>query len=253
MASSVHGPGYPAARQRDGSSEAEVKRAHGAAEELLALRQEQAHWRRVMESMHRAASVAMSDLDTQELAGTLARFAAQVSGGAYCLVCLNKDDGLAPCASWPDDLRDRIWAGHEELVRKVLRRRRADIYYSTADDEDDSRESYLVAPMMDSQRQAIGAIAILQPLSESGFTERDLRAVETLALMYGSSFSRARLFDRLQEWSQSFEMVLAFNSAVNRHLPPGELVKRLVELAVTFLKGDGGMAGFAMQGSEASP
>ena len=50
----------------------------------------------------------------------------------------------------------------------------------------------------------------------------------------------------MHEWTNSLETLLAFNAAVNQRLSPADLLRRLVQHAVQFLKSNGGMAGLAI-------
>lgn len=88
--------------------------------------------------------------------------------------------------------------------------------------------------------------AIVVAFKKSGFTAVDVRQVETLTLAAAVAADRGRLFERLIDWNRSMEMLLAFNAAINQHLAPPVLVRRLVEQAAQLLNADAGFAGLAV-------
>jgi signal transduction histidine kinase len=105
-------------------------------------------------------------------------------------------------------------------------------------------------PVLNHQSSVLAFIEVVNRRAGGLFTQEDLRALETLALAASLGFQRSRLVDRLAEWSRSLEMLLAFSAAVNQHLDPMQLIRRLVENAVLFLKADGGMAGLTLQSAD---
>jgi len=222
--------------------------SEGPAEDLSAILERR---NEVLESLHASAHLAMNELDTRELCTSFARASTKVACAQHAILCLREPDGLALRAAYPEESGDILFARHRNLLVKALQRHRAHIH-SLAVERPDAyldpfyASSLLIVPVIDHQRQVVGLIATQNSLSPSGFCDSDIRALETMALQFSTALSRSKLFDRLQDWSQSLEMLLAFNTAINQHLTPNELVNRLVENATNFLKADGGMAGFAI-------
>jgi len=104
----------------------------------------------------------------------------------------------------------------------------------------------LCVPMLNHQEYVVGVLQVQNHRLNANFSHQDLAVLEALATQAAIGLERTRLFDRMQEWTQSLEVLLAFNAAVNQHLNPSELVRRLVENAARFLKADGGLAGLAL-------
>ncbi len=210
------------------------------------------HRNHLLESLRASAHSAMNELDTRELCVSFARIAALVATAEQGILCLKQPEGLALNAAWPESCSATLFQRHHDLLVKSLQRYRAQIHTLAPEQlEEDSDQLFtatalIVVPVIDHQRQVIGLIATQNSLHPDGFRDVDIRALETVALQLSTALSRSRLFDRLQDWSQSLEMLLAFNTAINQHLTPNQLVNRLVENATSFLKADGGMAGFAI-------
>lgn len=213
------------------------------------------HRNHLLESLRTAAHSAMNELDTCELCVSFARIAALVATAEQGILCLKQPEGLALSAAYPESCGDTLFQRHRDLLVKSLQRSRAQIHNLApeqliGDSDPFAASALIIVPVIDHQRQVIGLIATQNSLHPEGFRDVDIRALETVALQFSTALSRSKLFDRLQDWSQSLEMLLAFNTAINQHLTPNELVNRLVENATSFLKADGGMAGFAIPSGE---
>ncbi len=105
----------------------------------------------------------------------------------------------------------------------------------------------MYVPMVGTQNRFMGLIEFRKKSHGAFFQPADLRLAICLARIATSAVDRARLFGRIEEWSQSIETLLSFNAAVNRHLKPQELVRQLVLNASGFIDADGGAAGIAVQ------
>ncbi len=109
-----------------------------------------------------------------------------------------------------------------------------------------SCRNLLTVPILNHQRTLIGIIEAHNRQDRALINPNDVRLAEVFSWQAAVGLERARLYDRLNDWSQSLEMLLGFNAAVNQHLTPQALIRRLVENAIRFLKADGGQAGLAV-------
>lgn len=257
LAASAEGQNWMATRPEVGIAngiEGEAVRLASVVDELSARVE---HRERLLRSLQTAARMAMTELDTRELAASFARVATLVSAAGKAIFCSKEPDGLVLRGSFPEGCGEELFGSYRYLLNRSLQRRRAHLHCSIKDHSKGESaaqaewgpgdsDSVLVVPIIDHQRQVIGLIAMQDPLHPDGFHDADIQAVETLVLQYSTALSRSKLFDSLQDWTQSLEMLLAFNTAINQHLEPAELVNRLVENATRFLKADGGMAGFTI-------
>ena len=235
-------------------------------EELARLRAENAHLRREnsrltneSELLRAAARIVVEELDTRVLIQEMARLAASVLTADRALIGLTdedvfyqetgyshgvgaiKDSEIAsdPVAKWVVAHRTAFLSNRPALEPRLARVATELPVY----------RNVLAVPILNHQHLVIGVLEA-QNRRTGVFTERDRNAAETLALLASTGLSRAKLYDRMQEWSRSLEMLLAFNAAVNQHLDPKALVKKLVENAAQFLEAQGGMAGLAISSKE---
>ncbi len=102
-------------------------------------------------------------------------------------------------------------------------------------------------PLVGTQHRLMGLIELRNKRHGAFFHTRDLNLAICFGRIATSAVDRARLFERIEEWSQSIETLLSFNAAVNQHLQPQELVRQLVCNAIGFIDADGGAAGIAVQ------
>jgi signal transduction histidine kinase len=237
----------------------------GSEQELLHLRAENAHLRREnlrltgeAELLRAAARIVVEELDTRVLIQEIARLAASVLTADRAIIGLCDEDvfdqeigyshgvgatknGMIAsdaAAQWVVRHRDAFLSNNPAVDSRLPRPPNTPVY-----------RNVLAVPILNHQRLVIGVLEV-QNRRTGVFTERDRNAAETLALLASTGLSRAKLYDRMQEWSRSLEMLLAFNAAVNQHLDPKSLVEKLVENAAQFLEAHGGMAGLAISSKE---
>jgi len=234
-------------------------------EELSQLRAENAHLHREnvrlmseSEQLRAAARVVVEELDTRILMQEMARLAATVMNSDQVAIRLSEEQIFTQEVAYSHGsgfTNETNIAGGEAALW-VLKHRTA---FVTNNPEMDVRLSarhsprayrnLLAVPILNHQRLVIGVLQV-QNRRTGVFTERDRHAAETLALLVSTGLSRSKLYDRMQEWSRSLEMLLAFNAAVNQHLDPKALVRKLVENAAQFLEAHGGLAGLALSSKE---
>jgi len=234
-------------------------------EELARLRAENAHLRREnsrltneSELLRAAARIVVEELDTRVLIQEMSRLAASVLTADRALIGLTDEDVFYQETGYSHGVgatKDSEIAG-DPVAKWVVAHRAAFLSNSPALEPRLARvaelpayRNVLAVPILNHQRLVIGVLEV-QNRRTGVFTERDRNAAETLALLASTGLSRSKLYDRMQEWSRSLEMLLAFNAAVNQHLDPKALVKKLVENAAQFLEAQGGMAGLAISSKE---
>ncbi|HEY0163674.1 MAG TPA: GAF domain-containing protein [Edaphobacter sp.] len=246
-----------------------------AAEEIECLRREVARLTQENRAYARSADIlragvrtTVDELDTQFLAQAFARLAAQITSAERATVGVLEYDSIIAQAHYPalDSEGDPLGVTYvypvdlkagpgSGLAPRVV------ASAQTMTCHDPKREPCLGAdfamrhrvrsvacvPVLNHQSTVLAFIEVINRKGGALFTHDDLRALEALALAASVGFQRARLLDRLSEWSRSLEMLLGFNAAVNQHLDPVHLIRHLVENAGLFLKADGGMAGLSVQ------
>jgi signal transduction histidine kinase len=234
-------------------------------DELARLRAENAHLRREnirltseSELLRAAARIVVEELDTRVLIQEIGRLATSVLTADCVVVGLSDEDVFQQeaCYSYGVGVTKDASVSQDAVAKWVLAHRTAFFSNQPANDsrlaktgEPVAYRNVLAVPILNHQRLAIGVLQA-QNRRTGVFTERDRNAAETLALLASTGLSRAKLYDRMQEWSRSLEMLLAFNAAVNQHLEPKALVEKLVENAAQFLEAQGGMAGLAISSKE---
>jgi signal transduction histidine kinase len=233
--------------------------------EVERLRRENRTYAKELKNTQSSARVVVDELDTEALAKAIARRAMLTLNAERALVgvieydavvvqasCCN-DDAAQPSEMWryPTDLKVGPGQG---LAPWVVQRRQPFLCLDARGDANLGPDyaarhrcrNALCVPIQNHQGIVIGFIEVQNRRDAGVFTPDDIPAAETLALQASVGFQRSRLIDRLAEWTRSLEMLLAFNAAVNQHMEPAGLVRRLVENAAQFLKADGGMAGLAV-------
>ena len=105
----------------------------------------------------------------------------------------------------------------------------------------------MFVPLVGTQNRLLALIEFRNKRHGAFFLQQDLALAVCLGRIATSGVDRARLFGRIEEWSQSIETLLCFNAAVNQHLEPVDLVRQLVLNASGFIDADGGAAGIAVQ------
>ncbi len=237
----------------------------GSSGDLTRLRAENAELRREnlrltgeSELLRAAARIVVEELDTRPLIHEISRLAASVLVADQVVIGLADEEVIYQEASYSHGVgstKDAELAS-DAAAKWVLTHRAAFLSNNPAEDSRLARaalppgyHNVLAVPILNHQRLAIGVLHARNRRT-GVFTERDRNAAETLALLASTGLSRSKLYDRMQEWSRSLEMLLAFNAAVNQHLDPEALVEKLVENAAQFLEAQGGMAGLAISSKE---
>jgi signal transduction histidine kinase len=243
-----------------------------SAEEMEALRlevarltQENRAWARNMEILRAAVKTSVDELDTLRLAEALSKLATQIASAERATVGVLEYGSIVAQASYagadptgsmayvyPEELRAGPGCG---LAPRVVDSAQTQVSQNPRTDPNlgaDFAARHRVrnaacVPVLNHQSTVIAFIEVTNRKGGAFFTQDDLRALETLAQTASVGVQRARLLDRLSEWSRSMEMLLSFNAAVNQHLDPKRLIRNLVENAGLFLKADGGMAGLLVQ------
>lgn len=229
-----------------------------ADDELVRLRRANRAYAREMENLRVGAKVVVDEIDTRELAKALARLAAQMLNGERAMVGVVEDDEIVLQVSFANGqiqpAPDPSFEPGKGAAPWVITHRQSYIGNDPVNDPllgSDYAASIqcrnvLCVPVLNHQAMVIGVIETHNRRDGGVFTSDDLRAAQILAMQASIGLGRARLFDQMTDWSRSLEMLLAFNGAINQHLNPPLLVRRLVENAARFLKADGGMAGLAV-------
>ncbi len=230
---------------------------HDSPNELTRLRRENRAYAREMENLRVGAKVVVDELDTRELVKSLARLAAQMLNGDRAMIGVVEDDviileaGYANGQIQPPDVNFEPGCGAAAWVIShrqpyISNDPMHDPEFGTAYAERIQCRNALGVPILNHQGMVIGVIEVHNRRDGGWFTAEDRQAAQILAMQASVGLGRARLFDQMTDWSRSLEMLLAFNGAINQHLNPPLLVRKLVENAARFLKADGGMAGLAV-------
>lgn len=244
-------------------SEADRESGPGAAlvhAEILHLQAEAAHLRRLVrmqareiEQLRATARLVVSEPDTQSLAKAVARHAAELLLADRAMVALVEDeeavvhacypggDAQKPEVCSPESAAAWVIREHQSYCSGLAAERLSPSYAGALECRD-----ILCAPILNHQRTVTGVIEAHNRRHGGVFAAEQVQVAETLAEQASIGFERARLFDRMHEWSQSLEMLLGFSAAINQRLNPSLLLRQLVENAARFLKADGGMAGLAI-------
>jgi len=233
--------------------------------ELAELKAENRHLAAQVEAVRSGASAVLHELDTKMLVRGVARQAVHLLNAESAIVELYDQDVAYFRAS--HHVQSSLYQRSEttqdlsldpetinSLSQWVVRHRQSYLFRADSLSHGVPGVDLLQAgccnalcvPMLDHQGYVVGLLQVQNHRGSVGFSPQELAVAETLATQATIGLERSRLFDRMQEWSQSLETLLAFNAAVNQHLNPSELVRRLVENAARFLKADGAFAGLAL-------
>lgn len=106
-----------------------------------------------------------------------------------------------------------------------------------------ARRSVLCVPLIGTQHRVLAILEFINKRTGGFFNEQDMRVANCLARVATTAIDRARLFERIEQWTRSMETLLSFNATVNQHLEPQEMVRQLVANVTGFLDADGGAAG----------
>jgi len=272
MSLGLQGAGFREESQA-GASPGSIEEIERLTAEVTRLRRENRALTRELKHVHAAARVAVDELDTQSLAKGIARQAALTLNAERAIVGVVEYDAVVVQANcWNAESQERlpdvfhyppdltVGTGRGLAPWVVLNQQP----YLCSDARMDSNlgneyasayncRNALCVPIQNHQGAVLGFIEVQNRRDGGVFSQDDVHAGEMLALQASVGFQRSRLIDRLAEWTRSMEMLLAFNAAVNQHLEPALLIRRLVENAARFLKADGGMAGLAVPGGATGP
>lgn len=236
--------------------------------EVARLTHENRAWARSMDILRAAIKTAVDELDTVRLAEALARLATQIAPAERATVGVLEYGSIVAQANYSSaENRDNVAYVYPPELKagpgSGLAPRVADSAQTVACHNPRTDPNLGVdfalrhkvrnvacVPVLNHQSTVIAFIEVTNRRGGAFFTHEDLRGLEALALAASVGVQRARLLDRLSEWSRSLEMLLSFNAAVNQHLDPTHLIRHLVENAGLFLKADGGLAGLLVQTAE---
>ncbi len=201
---------------------------------------------RLVEKISAAAAKFSLELDFRKLFQLIASEAVEIMCAERAIVW-SVADGRLRRESWvPESTVD--WPPVEDLSEDGLRAYRQLEPVLTRLDVNSSmrlRNSIFV-PLVGPQNRLLAMIEVQNKRRGAFFNEHDLRIAACLGRVACSAVDRARLFDRIEDWSQSIEMLLSFNATVNLQLKPQEMVRQLVINAAGFVDADGGTAGIAI-------
>ncbi len=208
-----------------------------------------------LQQLSAAARDMAEQRDAQRLAQVIALHTAQLLHADYACVQFyanDQADTVAACrGTTPCPVED--YPALKQLTARALREHHPVLEQATPVLARDCLHGVLVVPVVGLHRKVIATLAAANKKIDSPLGEEDVQAAVCLARMASAAVDRARLFQRLQEWSQSLEMLLSFNAAVNQQLEPEQLVRQLLENATRFLKADGGLVGLAVEPSQGHP
>lgn len=211
-----------------------------------------------LQAIRTTAALTLQELDTRILSGALAKHAAGLFHSERALIVLL--EGAEPFCriayhdgalhyDVPIELaRDRS-AGHSVIRHQQSFFSNHPIACSASGPTfacDRPCRNLLTVPILNHQRTPIGLLEVHNRRDRAFLRPQDASLGELLATQAAVGLERARLYDRMNDWSQSLEMLLGFNAAVNQHLSSHALIRRLVENANRFLKADGGLAGLVV-------
>ncbi len=231
--------------------------------QIAELKAETRHLATQVVALRSGAEAVLHELDTGMLARAIARQATHLLNAEFAMVELYDQDlpyfRTSHIHRKIEKTQDLVAEMGEvnSLSRWVLSHRQSSLFDAAhpgarvpGDDLVEAGVSNAVCvPMLNHQGLVVGILQVQNHRTGLPFAPHDLAIAETLAVQGTIGLERTRLFDRMQEWTQALEILLAFNAAVNQHLNPSELVRRLVEHATRFLKADGGLAGLVLPAS----
>ena len=202
---------------------------------------------RYLEQLSAAALKFSLQLDSKLLFQDIAVEAARLLTAEQVLAYSMTDNRLQLESWFPSS--ESKWPNVDNLssdAQRAIRHLESVLSQTTSPNPSNHRNSIFV-PLVGTQNRLMGLIELRNKRHGAYFHQRDLNLAVCLARVATSAVDRARLFERIEEWSQSIETLLSFNAAVNQHLQPEELVRQLVCNAIGFIDADGGAAGIAVQ------
>jgi signal transduction histidine kinase len=211
-----------------------------------------------LQAIRATAALTLYEMDTRILAGALAKQAASLFRCERALVAVL--EGAEPIyrVAYQDGALQQDFSlqlSREKSAGHTVLRHQQSYYSNQPVSLTPSGPTFalerpcrnlLTVPILNHQRALVGLIEVQNRRDRALVKAQDVALGEVFALQAAVGLERARLYDRLNDWSQSLEMLLGFNAAVNQHLSPRALIRRLVENAARFLKADGGQSGLAV-------
>ncbi|MFN8373068.1 MAG: GAF domain-containing protein [Anaerolineae bacterium] len=129
-------------------------------------------------------------------------------------------------------------SAHDEasmsLVKRVIATRR--IYSG----ENAIHEPLLIVPVLNHQDNLLAVMACCRQADDKPFSPAQVDQLHTIAMLTVSGFERAQMFNKMVQWNNSFENLLAFNAALNAPVSLDTVLKRLVEHAAGLLGAEAG-------------
>jgi signal transduction histidine kinase len=217
------------------------RQAVRAEAELEYLRQENLRLRQETDNFRQTAQLVLNEPDTRGLAQSLARQFGLMLGAESAWVLVLQDRDTIAHGCWP-----QAGAAKEPVPQLEFGKHasgRAAKSLETCIHPCASGGSEIATPIVDHQRRLLG---LLQARRPQPFELEHARLAGAFAVQAALGLERARLFDRMRDWTKSLEMLLSFNAVINQHVEPAQLVRRLVENAARFLEADGGRTGLAV-------
>jgi signal transduction histidine kinase len=209
--------------------------------ELIRLREENRRLRQEADSLREAAQLVLDEPDTKRLAQSMARQFGLVVGAQSAWILVLHDGETVAHGEWDAHGLSSAAVTIYEPGKFAAGKAAKSLQTWTMAGPNGGYE--IATPIVDHQRRLLG---LVQASGPHPFTAEQSRAAQVFALQAAIGFERARLFDRMRDWTRSLEMLLSFNAVINQPIEPAQLVRRLVENAARFLEADGGMTGLAV-------
>jgi signal transduction histidine kinase len=190
--------------------------------------------------LREASLLVLDEPDTGRLAKSLARQFGVLLGAESSWILVLQDSETIAHASWPQESA-RFELPDFRSGNFAAGRAAQHLQTSMFPGADGGYD--LAVPIVDHQHRLLG---LLQAWNEFPFNSDQSRVAQTFAVQAALGLERARLFERMRDWTRSLEMLLSFNAIIHQHIEPAQLVRRLVENAARFLEADGGRTGLAV-------
>jgi len=104
------------------------------------------------------------------------------------------------------------------------------------------RGAIALIPVQNHQGRCVSRL-LLFARDRRDFSRGDLELAATFADQISVGIERARVLDRLADWTRGLQALLTFSAEINRRRETPTLVRHLVEHAGHFLEADGGLSG----------
>lgn len=214
---------------------------------------------RTLDRLRAVSRVVVDELDRQQLAAALARQLQVLLAVESAVVALTDERSLLAVEKAGSPLPE---SALEAILLGVAQRRepwRSGEPAPAAAEQERALaaaglRSLLAVPVLNHLGRSIGVLLVSNRRDGGLFGPAEARILDAVALQAAVGMERALLLDRLDDWTQGLQALLAFSAAINRHLDPPALVRHLVEHAARFLKASGGWAGLlSSEGTEGEP